>query len=313
LSALTLVSTSANRPLVALPFFIRRFFRLAPMFYLGAAFYLLQNGTGPSVNAPQGIGVRQVVLTLAFLHGWMFDSINSVVPGGWSIADEAMFYLMFPLLLLSLKNGRRTAAALVAGIIVSRLSFTMIPKWFAGYTTPELVQIFAGFCFPTQFPAFIAGFAVYFIIRWLESHPAHALKGKAASAALVVVAVLLVGCAVSANKTLGNYLLADMLFIGLVTAVYLTQSKILVNGVMRHVGLVSYSIYIVHFALIHLCMLYVLPTMQGLAPSVQLWAVYGGVMLLATGISTLTYRCIELPMIGIGRRLSDQCRTIALS
>jgi len=173
LSALTLLSVYKDRDFEYRTFFIRRFFRLSPMFYLGALGYLLLNGIGPSFYAPQGISARQIVATLLYLHGWMFDSINSVVPGGWSIADEAMFYLLFPLLLMNVNTGRKSTYMLVAAVLISRLSFVFTPKIFAGLSQPELLQIFAGFWFPTQFVAFICGFAVYFLLHSIRARPQH--------------------------------------------------------------------------------------------------------------------------------------------
>jgi peptidoglycan/LPS O-acetylase OafA/YrhL len=77
-------------------FYIRSFLRIAPLFWLAIPLYLALNGTGPSYDAPNGIGPVQVILTALFLHGFWPDSINSVVPGDWSIAAEMTFYLVFP-------------------------------------------------------------------------------------------------------------------------------------------------------------------------------------------------------------------------
>lgn len=75
-------------------FFARRTFRVAPLFWMAIPFYLAVNGTAPNHNCPDGIGPRQILLTVTFLHGWFPDTVNSVVPGGWSIAAEMTFYLM---------------------------------------------------------------------------------------------------------------------------------------------------------------------------------------------------------------------------
>ena len=74
-----------------LEFFVRRFFRIAPAFYLAILFYICLG------NRTVLLGAKwhrhwQVLLTIAFLHGWYVESINAVVPGGWSIAVEVMFH-----------------------------------------------------------------------------------------------------------------------------------------------------------------------------------------------------------------------------
>lgn len=52
-------------------FFIRRFFRIAPLFYLAILFYSILDGLGPRFWAPNGVGALHIILTALFLHGWM--------------------------------------------------------------------------------------------------------------------------------------------------------------------------------------------------------------------------------------------------
>jgi exopolysaccharide production protein ExoZ len=99
------------------PYLIRRFFRIAPMFYVAIALYLALSGWGPRLYAPTGIGPGDVVLTLGFVHIWSTEALNSVVPGDWSIGMEAMFYLILPLL-LTLGRTTRRLVALTAGFVL---------------------------------------------------------------------------------------------------------------------------------------------------------------------------------------------------
>ena len=93
-SSLQQRSRSEKRP--TLNFFLRRFFRIAPPFWLAILFYVWWKGTGPQYWAPHGIGWLDVLATACFAHGWSPTMINSVVPGGWSIAVEMNFYLLVP-------------------------------------------------------------------------------------------------------------------------------------------------------------------------------------------------------------------------
>jgi len=58
------------------------------MFWLAIPFFLLLTGKG----AP----AWEVATTALFVHGFHPQTINSVVPGGWSIAVEMTFYAVFP-------------------------------------------------------------------------------------------------------------------------------------------------------------------------------------------------------------------------
>ena len=61
-----------------------------------------------------------MVLTFFFLHSSSVTAYNSVVPGGWSIAVEMQFYLLFPLLiyLFRRRNGATLCYALIALVSV---------------------------------------------------------------------------------------------------------------------------------------------------------------------------------------------------
>lgn len=96
-------------------FYIRRVLRIAPMFWLAIPVYLLLYGTGTSYWSPQGISALDIALTATFLHGWWPPSINAIVPGGWSIAVEMMFYLLFPFLILRIE---KPASFLLAAVVV---------------------------------------------------------------------------------------------------------------------------------------------------------------------------------------------------
>src|SRR5262249_28116001 len=102
-------------------YLLRRFFRVAPMFYFGICLYLALFGWRPREFVPEVIGVPDVALTAVFLHGWWPTALNSVVPGGWSVACEAMFYLMLPGFMLLVRSPGRLTAVTVATLVASRL------------------------------------------------------------------------------------------------------------------------------------------------------------------------------------------------
>ena len=119
-SGITLCLSWMARNDGALPFYVRRFFRIAPMFYLAIVFFIFTRGFSPSFYAPDGIGLRHILMTATFTHGMMVDTITSLVPGSWSIADEMMFYAAFPLSPRSSKmvhaTVRRRHGAAAAGL-----------------------------------------------------------------------------------------------------------------------------------------------------------------------------------------------------
>ncbi len=89
-------SGSDQKPLHA--FYVRRFFRIAPLFWLAAIFYTAQHWASLTTHGPTTVSPATFIATLFFVHGWNPVSVNTVVPGGWSIGAEFMFYLCIPVL-----------------------------------------------------------------------------------------------------------------------------------------------------------------------------------------------------------------------
>src|SRR5206468_2969412 len=88
-----------------LKFIIRRFFRIAPLYYLAILFYyFVKNPDVLYWSGGRPVGLKLVVLNILFLHGFNVYANNSVVPGGWSIAVEMVFYCLVPLLYRIIKN-----------------------------------------------------------------------------------------------------------------------------------------------------------------------------------------------------------------
>ncbi|MET4391264.1 exopolysaccharide production protein ExoZ [Bradyrhizobium sp. F1.4.3] len=172
-SAMTMCLMWTQRTSEANPirkFYIRRFLRIAPLFWLAIPLYLVVNGTGPSTNAPDGIGPLQVILTATFLHGFWPDSVNSVVPGDWSIAAEMIFYLVFPFVITAFGSRRHLYLALA--IVLHLVNVCLFKPWavalFSAYYGPgneAFVWNALHISFLNQLPIFLVGCALFFSLR----------------------------------------------------------------------------------------------------------------------------------------------------
>jgi exopolysaccharide production protein ExoZ len=124
-SALTLCMSWVARNESAADFYTRRLFRIVPMFWIAIIFFLWLNGTAPSSYAPYGIDFKHIAMTVLLVQGLWPDTITSVVPGGWSVADEVIFYALFPAvvpLLLKASWKSLIIVAVAAVVIGPRLS-----------------------------------------------------------------------------------------------------------------------------------------------------------------------------------------------
>lgn len=226
-------------------FYIRRALRIAPMFWLAIPAYLAINGTGPSYNAPNGIGPLQVILTATFLHGFWPDSVNSVVPGDWSIAAEMTFYLVFPFLITAFGSRRRLYVALA--IVLHLVNVCLFKPWafelFSSYYGPgheSFVWTTLHLSFLNQLPVFLIGCALFFSLR----------DGYTRSDAAIFAVFITLSFA--ANRATGahefNYLMINLVLGALVVGCI----KLAIHfQPLEALGRNSYSMYLSHFAVIY--------------------------------------------------------------
>ncbi|QQO20354.1 acyltransferase [Bradyrhizobium diazoefficiens] len=275
-------------------FYIRRALRIAPMFWLAIPAYLAINGTGPSYNAPNGIGPLQVILTATFLHGFWLDSVNSVVPGDWSIAAEMTFYLVFPFLITAFGSRRRLYLALA--IVLHLVNVCLFKPWafelFSSYYGPgheSFVWTTLHLSSLNQLPVFLIGCALFFSLR----------DGFTRSDAAIFAVFITLSFA--ANRATGahefNYLMINLVLGALVVGCI----KLAIHfQPIEALGRNSYSMYLSHFAVIYgLRQLW--PLADGL---ISLLIAYAATAALSYLVARATWHLVERRAQNLAHRLT---------
>lgn len=297
-SALTLCMSWNARNDGVVPFYIRRFFRIAPMFYLAIPLFLWLRGFGPSIYAPDGLGLRHVLMAATFTHGLMPDTITSVVPGSWSIADEMMFYAIFPLLVIGL-NRVRFPAALVATVVITAICVSVQrrvyayvqvmpdPAWRAATATYAYLWIVQ------QFPCFLFGMLAYKWVAegrkvvWPQLFVLASLSAMVLLAFLPVHTLPLIG-------SLGLPVQYGLCFAFFALGLMHWQPRLLVNPIVGWVGKVSYSAYLVHLAVMA-----AIPV-----PHSSYAEAFVSLTVITVALSTITFFGIEQPFNRLGHRVA---------
>jgi peptidoglycan/LPS O-acetylase OafA/YrhL len=154
---------------VTLRFYIKRFFRIAPLYYAAITIYgLISWGALRSgYERAWVLGAHSpadVVLNVLFLHALSPTAINNVVPGGWSIGVEMLFYLLAPLTFFLTLTRVRLVLTSVAVMAASAMVM-----WLVGCNgTPDCNvenNTFLYFWPPVQIPCFIVGMWAWFAFR----------------------------------------------------------------------------------------------------------------------------------------------------
>ena len=313
-SAFTLITSWHHRHDGALRFYIRRFFRIAPMFWLAMVFFIFFSGWAPRYWAPDGVTSSQVFLTSIFMHGWHPASFNSVVEGGWSIAVEFTFYLIFPILMLQIRNAKQAVLALVLFYLLSLVCMHYFylyraliwPDVTQDYLTWNLLNLWI----VNQMPVFIIGLITYFLVerfhnnlpRWVYSV---ILYG---SIFMMVVISLRPDPYNLFHELISIYLAFAICFGGMLFSLASGAGKFLVNRPIEYLGKISYSAYINHFIVLGILGGFITQSIDSVFPQIgralgfyMLYLVL--VVFLTALLSSLTFNWIEKPMILLGKRL----------
>ena len=96
-------------------FYIRRLFRIMPLFYLMTALWIVVNW----IVWNKTFSASTLLLNLTFLFGLVPGEHESIVWAGWSIGVEMLFYLIFPILSACLPNVRSALIGFSIACVVS--------------------------------------------------------------------------------------------------------------------------------------------------------------------------------------------------
>jgi peptidoglycan/LPS O-acetylase OafA/YrhL len=277
---------------------LRRVTRVGPGYWLAGIGYTLFAGLAPRMFAPNGISGIDFVVSALFgtsLHG---GPAFAVVPGGWSVSVEICFYIALPAALRFIDGQIHRALSATLIIMVLTEAWSVYVKHVYGWS-------FFIYANPIDHaPVFLVGITAALI----------ASRGR-----LPNRPILAVGCLAFAIFALPLLhipgLLPQLPFAALVAISVALSARhaprVLANRLLCHIGEVSYSMYLVHFA--------VLPASLHLSQ----WAFpasdwrtmflhYGTSVAVSFAIACVTYKYIEQPPIRFVSRLLHRRRSAML-
>jgi peptidoglycan/LPS O-acetylase OafA/YrhL len=284
-------------------FFIRRFFRIAPMYYLGIVYYLFQDGWGPRYWLGDAAEVSgwNILANLSFVHSFNPYWITSVVPGGWSIAVEMFFYCLVPFLFMKIKNLNQAILFFEVAIVL-RMALQSFFHQFPLIAFDRLWDEYLFFYPPNQLPVFACGIILYFLVYTPRA------KWRVQPIVVFTFAImLLVQLGTHTRFVFPVHIQFGMAFIILGYALSLKEFYVLVNPITIYFGKISYSMYMVHFAILYGLTRfdYVdwVPTNTVALSIINYGLRFACLVSLTVLISTIFYRWIEVPFRNMGRRI----------
>ncbi len=301
ISSYTLCHSSKNRMYESkylINFFIRRVFRIAPMFIFALIVYLvfLNSGDRFWLYWGQKIDIFSVISSFFLMHGLHPSWTNSIVPGQWSIATEFSFYLIFPFIFSKLSTFRKTLFVLVPSFIFSQLLFLFFTNKNL-ISTPDLWNTWLYYNVLFQLPVFLCGILVFHLEQ--QEYKINFDK-KVLSYVFILSFLFLLD--VMFPKLVPDVYYFAVFFSVLLLVLKKNPSKIIVNKFLIYLGKISFSVYLFHiFVLIMFHKLH-LDTFSNIA-EINLLIRVPLILIITMFISSFSYKYIEIPFQKIGQRI----------
>ncbi len=242
-------------------FSVRRFarnrlWRIVPAYYASIVFVVLLpellvvlwRGMGRAATWQPLPDALQVLSHLTFTHSFSGTTILGINGSYWSLGLEMQFYLALPLVVLLFRRAGSAAltwATLAAAAIPLAVPFLALSPGAASVLTMNL---------PVRFFEFLLG--VLAAVVTVRQHRAGRTLGPNAqlvSAGLAVAVLLLAVFAVPATRIENLWLVTASIGYTLLLLAFALASddsvplmKMFGRGLLRRLGLVSYSFYLVH-------------------------------------------------------------------
>jgi peptidoglycan/LPS O-acetylase OafA/YrhL len=303
---------------------VRRFFRIAPAYYVNVAILFLFFAS-PSLTFSE-IGARQVLANLTFTQKLFPGTTSSLNVNGalWTLTIEMMLYLMLPLMALLVKRSPWLATTLFIAVglgwqaLIAYHGGGLRDFYFAdgAQRLPTQESSFLA----QQFPGAMGVFALGIMARWLVVHgkldrlyrllPAR--LGISSFLVLTLPSIALLhwsgyGSNFNYRLTFTTYYL--LLMLALVPALLLAArpaqfSPSLLRSVASWLGERSYSIYLWHFPII--LAVYQMGPFEAPQPAGGYAWRLPVVLVLTLAFAAASYRLVERPGMELGRTLSER-------
>jgi peptidoglycan/LPS O-acetylase OafA/YrhL len=287
-------------------FFIRRLFRIAPLYYFAICWYFLTdpvNNILKIINVTPHYDLVNVLANIFFIHGFVPFANNNIVPGGWSIGAEMAFYALFPMLfrLFSWAHGKWGMPPLYGLIIVSILLNITVQMAIEKFLSAELIRdpfIYRNLV--NQLPVFLMGMTVFFYHQC----------GHTLQVPIVAQSILFIGLTLFVEELFDNKQPWILVFVtvcaGISFVILLNIFKELKysNKILEKIGKVSYSMYIFHFGFVWYLVPGLKMNLEGIVePHLLLTLSFMLAVLGSFWVAKLSYRYIETPGILLGKSL----------
>jgi peptidoglycan/LPS O-acetylase OafA/YrhL len=299
-------------------FWVRRFFRIAPLYYvcLALAVYFGPELWHARLDAasvfPGGVAeqaryadryldqsLTNILMHVSFVFGATWTHNFKTALPDWSIGLEMQYYLLFPfLMIIAMKLGRLAGMALLVG------AMALVGTWLdrSGYVVGAYSML------PMKFHLFAVGMLMAMTLtveakwRWL----------------LILGAIAVIFVPLGGGRSAMHRGIKIGIVIGFLALLYKDRlpellkwpvgvlDRVFSNPLSRWIGDVSYGVYLLHLLIMLPVCGWLALSFPGMAPLPRFLSALALTCMLTYGAAWLCYRFIEEPGIALGRKLATR-------
>ena len=286
-------------------YFVKRFFRIAPLFYTILAGMVLW----PAIKSQAlTVSLQSLLLNLTFTFGLV--PWTGIVWGGWTVGVEMLFYAILPVLMLTVRSSKGTLMLVVISVLVTFAARSALHLHYEN-TVFLYGYNWSHFSFPANLCYFALGIYAFRVASETDLNSPAMRWGVPVFASTLLLTLLF---ASRYNGWQPDLILWGFGFSALALWQSKWPSRWCANRFFEHVGERSYSVYLLHPVVIILLK----PPLQALygmlTPTIGAYAYFicaSLVLLPLLLLSEVTYRLIEIPAIRYGQRINARIRKSA--
>jgi len=287
----------SGQPGAVTDFYIRRLFRIAPLFYAMLVFTTVRD----VLYFGAWHSVWEWTKSVLFVFNFFPGSEQGIVWASWTIGVEMVFYLVFPLLFARFRSFPSLMALAFAALLWTVVFHELV----VNLAVPAAVQAnFYKFSFFRHFPVFILGMLCWLIFNRFVACIEHS---PSVGVALILGSLWAYQALLNGALNVGfpdPYYWQAIIYSTLLLGLAILPTPVFVNRLSLFAGKISYSIYLLHPPTI----LFLIPVYRriyglGLPISASFLLCFGVTLGLVLPASLVTYHWIEAPGMKLGKRL----------